>query len=438
MAPADGTAAASGRGRGYGVVRRLGWGVGDQAVSSLNNFALGIVVGRSLGSVGFGAFSLAYVTYTFILSASRGLATDPLLVRFSGPPTAEWRRAVASATATAMLGGAVAGVFLILIGLLLPTGVRGSFLALGVVLPGLLLQDSLRFAFFSAGQTSRALVNDLFWGLLLVSSLAGLVVTGRASAAACVLAFGLTGHAAALLGLAQCRVLPRLGLVRRWVTDHRELGGRYLVGNVSIAGARQLRMLVLGAVAGLAAVGDTRAAEILMGPFLVILLGASQVAVPEAAQVLRQAPRRLTRFCFVLGAALATAAAAWAAVMLLLLPAGVGELLLGQMWIPAAALLPPIAFAMVAGGFEVAAATGVRSLGAARRTLKVQLVNGVLYVVGGAVGAYVDGAGGSAWGVALATVIGTCVWWVQLRRALSDHLAASSVLPMNRLDSVTT
>ena len=65
------------------VSRRLGWGVADQGVSSLTNFAVNIYIARELGAVQYGAFSLAYVTYSFALNASRGLATDPLLVRFS-------------------------------------------------------------------------------------------------------------------------------------------------------------------------------------------------------------------------------------------------------------------------------------------------------------------------------------------------------------------
>ena len=66
------------------AVRRMGWGLADQIVSSLTNFAISIYVVHSLGAVQFGAFSLAYVTYGFALNASRGLATDPLMVRFSG------------------------------------------------------------------------------------------------------------------------------------------------------------------------------------------------------------------------------------------------------------------------------------------------------------------------------------------------------------------
>lgn len=415
---------AGGVGRRFDVVGRLGWGVADQGVSSLSNFALGIVVARSLGSEGFGAFSLAYVTYAFVLSAARGLATDPLLVRFSGSPSATWRKAVGASTATATVAGVVAGVACILVGLLLPPEIRGGFIALGVALPGLMLQDSLRFAFFSAGTPAKALVNDLVWGALLVGTLVGLLLTDRASVTTCVLAFGGTAALAAGLGLLQCGILPRPRSGRAWVVDHKDLGGRYLLENVSIGGARQLRMFALGAFAGLAAVGDTRAAEILMGPFLVILMGASQVAVPEAAHVLARAPRRLGTFCLGLGAVLAAAAAAWGLAIWLLLPTGLGELLLGPMWVPASALLLPVVIGMFMGGFEIAAAAGVRALGAAPRSLTAQLTNAALYVVGGGLGAYLGGALGSCWGVAIATTIGMVVWWVQLRRAVTEYLTA--------------
>jgi hypothetical protein len=89
------------------AIRRLSWGVADQIVSSLTNFVIGIYVIRALGAAQFGAFSLAYVTYGFALNASRGLATDPLMVRFSGTDVPTWRRAVASCTGTAACTGLV-------------------------------------------------------------------------------------------------------------------------------------------------------------------------------------------------------------------------------------------------------------------------------------------------------------------------------------------
>ena len=91
------------------VARRFRWGLADQAMSSVSNAAVSFYVAKELGATAFGAFSLAYVTYSFALNASRGLATDPLVVRYSNAGQAEWRRAVAQSTGTAVTVGLVAG-----------------------------------------------------------------------------------------------------------------------------------------------------------------------------------------------------------------------------------------------------------------------------------------------------------------------------------------
>ena len=81
-----------------GTAQRLGWGVADQIVSSLSNFVVVLYVVRVLGATQFGAFSLAYVTYGFALSAARGLAACPLQVRFTAVDVRSWRAAVADCT----------------------------------------------------------------------------------------------------------------------------------------------------------------------------------------------------------------------------------------------------------------------------------------------------------------------------------------------------
>ena len=91
----------------------------DQGVSSITNFAVNIYIARELGAVQYGAFSLAYVTYSFALNASRGLATDPLLVRFSGADVPTWKRAVAKCTGTATVTGLAAGLLVLAAGLLM-------------------------------------------------------------------------------------------------------------------------------------------------------------------------------------------------------------------------------------------------------------------------------------------------------------------------------
>ena len=166
----------------HGVIqaaRRLGWGVADQGISSLSNFALGLFVARSFGASNFGAFTLAFITYTVVINAARGLATDPLLVRFSGDLIRRWRRATSAATGTALVVGVAAGVVCIVAGLLLPDPVGPAFVALGIGLPGLALQDSWRFAFFARGRGSSAFINDLFWSVLLVLALVLMHGRGR-------------------------------------------------------------------------------------------------------------------------------------------------------------------------------------------------------------------------------------------------------------------
>lgn len=420
------TAAPGGRGV-LRAVRRLGWGVADQGMSSLSNFALGLFVARSFGASNFGAFTLAFVTYTVVINATRGLATDPLLVRHSGDQDARWRRAVSESSGTSLLVGLAVGALCVLLGLAMPEPIGPVLVALGVGLPGLALQDSFRFAFFACGRASAAFLNDLFWTVLLVLALAVLYLREDGSAARCLLAFGATATLAGLLGMLQARTLPRPAAARSWLRTHRELSYRYLIENVSSSGSSQLRSVILGAVAGLAAVGYVRASEILMGPFLVVLMGISQVAVPEASRVFHRNHRNLARFCFALGGVQAAAAVIWGVVLMTVFPLGPGPFLLKELWMPTQTLLPAITLTVAAASFITAATAGLRAMGVARRSLPVQLTASALYLIGGAVGAVLGGALGASIGVTIAQTVSALVWWHQLRSALSDHSATLAV-----------
>src|SRR3954447_19034939 len=67
------------RGGAGGGVRRLGWGLADQGLSSMTNFALAILVARSVSTSALGAFGLAFTTYTITLGATRALCHEPLI-----------------------------------------------------------------------------------------------------------------------------------------------------------------------------------------------------------------------------------------------------------------------------------------------------------------------------------------------------------------------
>jgi O-antigen/teichoic acid export membrane protein len=409
---------------GAQAVMRLGWGVADQGISSLSNFALGIFVARSFSASHFGAFALAFVTYTVVINAARGLATDPLLVRYSGDVNHRWRLATSSASGTALAVGLVVGALCVVAGLLLPDPLGPVYLALGVGLPGLVLQDSWRFAFFASGRGASAFANDLFWSVLLVLALIVMHYRGDGSAVRCLLAFGATATLAAVLGSIQARVLPRPLRALLWLRAHRNLSVRYFLENVSISGAALLRSFVLGAVASLAAVGYVRASEILMGPILVLLAGLSQVAVPEASRVFYRDSTHLRRFCLILGSAQASAAATWGLILMVVFPLWPGPALLQELWTPTAQLLLPITFTVVGISFATAAAAGLRAMGVSRRSLRAQLTGSAAYVIGASIGAVLDGAVGASWGVAAAMFLSTLVWWYHLRAALADHHSA--------------
>jgi O-antigen/teichoic acid export membrane protein len=403
------------------VAQRFGWGLADQAMSSLSNAAMSFYVARELGASRFGAFSLAYVTYSFMLTASRGLATDPMLVRFSGVNPAAWRRVTARTTGTALVVGLIAGTAALAAAAALHGGPRPAFLALGLILPGLLVQDSWRYSFFALGQGSKAFINDTVWTVGLVPLLLVLRILHQNSVFWLMMAWGGAAALAACVGPFQARVIPRPSLGWQWVVRHRDLGLRYLFENTANSGAGQLRTYGLSFIAGLAAVGYVQAAGLLMGPFQVIFLGISLVTVPEAARILRHSPRHLRLYCVLVGVGLATLGVAWGSLMLVLLPKGLGNVLLGaHLWREAYRLVLPSTVSIVGYCLIAGATAGLHALGAAKASLRAMIISSVMYLSFTLTGAYLGGAVGTVRGAALATCSGAVVWWWHLRVAMRD------------------
>ena len=183
-----------------------------------DELAVGLFVAREPGPPGWG-FSFAR-DLPLRANASRGLATDPLVVRFSDVPTGSWRLAAAAATATAAVVGAIVGLGCVVAAALLDGAVRSAFLSLGLVLPGLLLQDSRRYVFRRAPRPRRVPQRPR------VDADPGAVprrrhLLGRLQVQWFVFAWGGAAVVAGLVGAAQAGILPRLGLVGRWHRTHR-------------------------------------------------------------------------------------------------------------------------------------------------------------------------------------------------------------------------
>jgi O-antigen/teichoic acid export membrane protein len=410
------------------VARRFSWGLADQAMSSLSNAAVSLYIARQLGAAEFGAFSVAYVTYSFVLNASRGLATDPLLVRYSHVEYSAWRRAVQCCTTTATLVGLVMGIVCLAIGIIASGTTRLSFIALGISLPGLTLQDSWRYSFFALGKGSKAFVNDTIWTVSLVAGLLALRLVHHQTVFWFVLVWGAAANLAGVIGMAQARLIPRWDGAAEWLSKTRDLGTRYLIENTGTSSSNQIRLYAVGFIIGLTAVGYIQEGTLMMGPFFVIFMGVSLVTVPEAARALRKSARHLWRYCILVGIALTVAAFSWGVVLEVALPRGLGALLLHEgKWEAAYGIVPWMVLSMMGATAVAGATAGLRALGAAKRSMRVNLIATATYVVLGVVGAAVHGTYGSVEGTALATWVAAVLYWRQLRLGLREHRSSVTV-----------
>ncbi len=365
---------------------------GDSPAS--RNFAVGIVVAHNFGLEEFGAFTLAWFTYGLILNISRGLATDPLgrpLQRRPGARCGEPRCPAPppppSSSASPWVWSASSS------GSLCPARSEAPSSGSAVVLPLLLLQDSWRFAFFAAGAGPQGLPERPRVGPRPRPD------AGRGSAAcrACSASSSRGVSRAAwrrCSGCWQARVVPSLvGTPDLVPTSRGTWACGTLVENVTQSGGTQLRMYALGAIAGLAEVG-----------------GAARCAAPPRAAAHRAHGHRHGRRPGG-GAVVAPLTAPPPPVLpRARLGGGLRGDALGhwpcgssfprvsahscsdQVWEPASVLVLPLCLSVVVSSFTTGATTGLRALGAARRSLRSQLVESTMFVLATVIGATVAGS----------------------------------------------
>jgi O-antigen/teichoic acid export membrane protein len=389
---------------------RLSWGVGDQALSSLTNFGLGILVARTVTPVGFGAFSISFATYTLLLGATRAIASEPLVVRYSDSQRSTWRSGVESATGTAVVIGTLAGAVCIAAGAVTGGAFRSALVPLGLMLPGLLVQDTWRYAFFAQHRPAAAFFNDMVWTCFQAIAVAIVFLAGRPNVSWFVIAWGGAGALTACAGALQAGIVPRPREVMGWLRSQRDLAPRYLAEFGARNGAQTGIVYAAASLSGLAAAGALRAGQIVLGPPNILNMGLTGAAIPEAVRALRRSRRHLWRLTQLLSLAIALPALLWGAVVLAL-PDDVGRALLGASWEPAQAVLVPLTLALAASGALTGPTVGLRALADARRSLRARLITGMMSFGGGLVGTVIGGAPGAATGLAAGLWTGVVVWW---------------------------
>ena len=103
-----------------------------------------------------------------------------------------------------------------------------------------------------------------------------------------------------------------------------------------------------------------------------------------------------------------------AAAVISVLPDTLTHLLAGQNWHIAKHLLLPVAIWMAASAARQAPASVISALGHSRKVLTLSIITGLTTVAGALTGAAIGGAGGAAWGYAIAQIAILVLWWSSL------------------------
>ena len=265
----------------------------DQAISSLTNAALSLLIARSVDVSTFAAYAVSFTLYSLIVGGMRALVSQPLAVRFSSRgrcrvpgrrPSRGWRRTDARHRRGQRCS--------VLVGASLGHDIGGPMIVLGLFLPALLAQDTWRAVFIVRGRPASAALNDSAWATVQLAVVGWMLYVGVDSAPPLVAGWGSAAVVAALLGIAQTGVYPHPVRGVRWLARQGDLSRFYLPEFLAVVGSLQLTLLLVGVVGSLDDVGSLRAALVLLGPLGIFGFSALAFVIPELSR--RDLNRRRT------------------------------------------------------------------------------------------------------------------------------------------------
>ena len=386
-----------------------------QAVSSLSNVVVTVLVARQVTAQSFGSFSVLVSTFVLTCGLGRAFIGEPLLALHASMNRVRSRGVIGAAlTLGSLLGAAVAAI-----AVAMTSGdVRVMLCLLAIALPLLVVEDVARYMFFAAGKPLTACALDLVW---LALATVGVIAIGHGGG---VVSFAevwlVSGCLAGVLGwLAASPQLPRDTVEAvRWLLP---LGGRYGVEFLTSGALVALPVFVLALWASPADAGGFRAAQTLLGPANVAYAAMATYFVPLAnrgglaTSKIVDGSRRIAMF--VSGAVLGRA------MLLVLLPVQWLAILVGDSAPAAHRCLPTLGLASVLLAVGGGAVVGHRALKAAGASLRVRLLLVPVGVALPIAGVFVAGLVGVLVGVVAFAALSAVAWWGSLLRLGQTMLA---------------
>lgn len=320
-------------------------GVIDQVFSSLSNGLLIFAVAVVTPIGDFGEIALLLTLLSAAIGVLRGALGTPLLLT-AGRDSSDIRKEGSYAFTTALLVSPIVGAVMWAVG------------AVGIGLPGILVivatpislaQDVLRFVAIARGRPHVA----AFWdGIWFAGSAALLVATWfrlpMASTTSILVAWTLLGLVALMGIVVGVRVTPRLGNYVAWIFDgwqHRiRYGADYGLEQTVVFGVLLFASLVLSPSVS----ATLRGAAVLLAPLAIATSAIPLVVIPESRRQ-NMAPERVWNALSRISVVTSSGTVLFG-ITLFLLPGKLGELLLGDTFADARAIVPIIAieYAIVA------------------------------------------------------------------------------------------
>jgi len=398
------------------------WTLFDQLLSSGTNSILVFVVARAVSPAELGAFSIGFTVFSVVIGFSKSTGGQPLGIRYSGAPRSVFAAAAAKATGTAFVLGVATGLGCALIGTLMGGSVGSALVTLAVVLPGLLVQDLWRQVFFAQGRPAAAAANDAVWGVVQVAGVAVLLARDVRLASPMLLAWGAAAAVAALIGVVQAGFWPAPSRALDWVREHRDINGFLAAEFVTVQGALNASLLVVGAVVSIELLGALRGVQTVLGPTTIFAIGIVSWAIPEFSQHKSMTAAARLKAAYMLSAAVMTLGIVWGLGFLVLgqIKYGghpLGWQLLGDTWAATHHLLGLSIIQQAGAASTVGVSCMLIALGRAKDTFRLNVIMAPQLILYPVIGAVLGGGTGAVIGFIVANWVMVPAWYRLLGRA---------------------
>ncbi|HEY8563996.1 MAG TPA: hypothetical protein VIL65_00730 [Beijerinckiaceae bacterium] len=266
------------------------WSTALQALGSGMSLVTSVVAARLLGVAGFGAYVLVHAGVVLLSTLQYQLVAGPMVV-MTGHRTRSGAYFGAVARAAAWVAGLI-GVTVALYSAAVvgPAGHQAVALPLAaaVFAVGFVVHDNAKRLAFATGRPRAAFFSECARHLLFALGLAAAWFAWKVDVSVLLTCGGLGAIIAALpLLLEPLRVKPA-ARVWRAARQHHWVQGRWLVLMVLVSTVHeQLATILAGSMLGEDAAAGLRAAQILLGPLLVLMMSLEYIVPRRAGEHLR-------------------------------------------------------------------------------------------------------------------------------------------------------